>query len=109
MIAPEADRGGLNQLGLPTFEPHELSTLFPNISVTGMDDETFAQKLLQEERVAVVLAVRLDLEAKVCTLFLRNRLRTHRRSSVAHRKVHAPAWIEDRKVMSETQKISNHP
>ena len=45
---------GLNQLGLPTFEPHGAFYAFPNISVTGMDDETFAQKLLDEERVAVV-------------------------------------------------------
>jgi aminotransferase len=45
---------GLNQLGLPTFEPHGAFYAFPNISVTGMDDETFAQKLLEEERVAVV-------------------------------------------------------
>ncbi len=46
--------GGLNQLGLPTFEPHGAFYAFPNISVTGMDEETFAQKLLEEERVAVV-------------------------------------------------------
>jgi aminotransferase len=46
--------GGLNQLGLPTFEPHGAFYAFPNIAVTGMDDETFAQKLLDEERVAVV-------------------------------------------------------
>jgi aminotransferase len=45
---------GLNHLGLPTFEPHGAFYAFPNISVTGMDDETFAQKLLEEERVAVV-------------------------------------------------------
>jgi aminotransferase len=45
---------GLNQLGLPTFEPHGAFYAFPNIAVTGMDDETFAQKLLEEERVAVV-------------------------------------------------------
>jgi aminotransferase len=45
---------GLNQLGLPTFEPHGAFYAFPNIAVTGMDDETFATKLLQEERVAVV-------------------------------------------------------
>jgi aminotransferase len=45
---------GLNELGLPTFEPHGAFYAFPNISVTGMDDETFAQKLLEEERVAVV-------------------------------------------------------
>ena len=46
--------GGLNQLGLPTFEPHGAFYAFPNVAVTGMDDETFAQKLLEEERVAVV-------------------------------------------------------
>jgi len=46
--------GGLNQLGLPTFEPHGAFYAFPNVGVTGMDDETFAQKLLEEERVAVV-------------------------------------------------------
>jgi len=46
--------GGLNQLGLPTFEPLGAFYAFPKISVTGMDEETFAQKLLEEERVAVV-------------------------------------------------------
>lgn len=45
---------GLNHLGLPTFEPHGAFYAFPKIAVTGMDDETFAQKLLEEERVAVV-------------------------------------------------------
>jgi aminotransferase len=46
--------GGLNQLGLPTFEPHGAFYAFPKVAITGMDDETFAQKLLEEERVAVV-------------------------------------------------------
>ncbi|HEX9029347.1 MAG TPA: aminotransferase class I/II-fold pyridoxal phosphate-dependent enzyme [Anaerolineales bacterium] len=46
--------GGLNGLGLPTFEPHGAFYAFPHISNTGMDDETFAQQLLEEERVAVV-------------------------------------------------------
>jgi aminotransferase len=45
---------GLNNLGLPTFEPKGAFYAFPNIAVTGMDDETFAQKLLEEERVACV-------------------------------------------------------
>lgn len=45
---------GLNRLGLPTFEPHGAFYAFPQISVTGMDDETFAHTLLEEERVAVV-------------------------------------------------------
>ncbi len=46
--------GGLNSLGLPTFEPHGAFYAFPNISAAGMDEDTFAQKLLQEQRVAVV-------------------------------------------------------
>ena len=45
---------GLNQLGLATFEPHGAFYAFPNVQVTGLDDETFAEKLLQEEHVAVV-------------------------------------------------------
>lgn len=45
---------GLNRLGLPTFEPHGAFYAFPNVAITGMDDETFAQRLLEEERVAVV-------------------------------------------------------
>jgi aminotransferase len=45
---------GLNELGLHTFEPHGAFYAFPNIAASGMDDETFAQKLLDEERVAVV-------------------------------------------------------
>ena len=46
--------GGLNHLGLPTFEPRGAFYAFPDVSVAGMDDETFAQRLLDEERVAVV-------------------------------------------------------
>ena len=46
--------GGLNQLGLKTFEPHGAFYAFPNINSSGMDDETFAKKLLEEEKVAVV-------------------------------------------------------
>jgi aminotransferase len=45
---------GLNQIGLPTFEPKGAFYAFPKVSVTGMDDETFCNRLLQEERVAIV-------------------------------------------------------
>jgi aminotransferase len=44
----------LNQMGLLCFEPRGAFYCFPNIARTGMDDETFAQALLHEERVAVV-------------------------------------------------------
>jgi aminotransferase len=45
---------GLNQLGLQTFDPHGAFYAFPSVAASGMDDETFAEKLLQEERVAVI-------------------------------------------------------
>ena len=46
--------GGLNKLGLTTFEPRGAFYAFPNIKASGMDSETFAEKLLLEEHVAVV-------------------------------------------------------
>jgi aminotransferase len=45
---------GLNRLGLPTFEPRGAFYAFPRIGSTGLDDETFSERLLHEERVAVV-------------------------------------------------------
>ncbi|MEN8097459.1 MAG: aminotransferase class I/II-fold pyridoxal phosphate-dependent enzyme [Chloroflexota bacterium] len=45
---------GLNQIGLACFEPRGAFYAFPSIAATGMTDEEFAEKLLQEERVAVV-------------------------------------------------------
>lgn len=45
---------GLNRLGLTTFEPRGAFYAFPNIQASGMDDETFCQKLLEEEHVAIV-------------------------------------------------------
>ncbi|NPV78237.1 MAG: aminotransferase class I/II-fold pyridoxal phosphate-dependent enzyme [Anaerolineae bacterium] len=45
---------GLNQIGLPTFEPKGAFYAFPKISDVGLDDEAFANRLLQEEHVAVV-------------------------------------------------------
>src|SRR4030042_4955534 len=45
---------GFNRLGLTCFEPRGAFYAFPNIAASGMDDETFCQKLLEEEHVAVV-------------------------------------------------------
>jgi aminotransferase len=45
---------GFNHLGLKTFEPRGAFYAFPNISASGMDDEVFCQKLLEEQHVAVV-------------------------------------------------------
>jgi len=46
--------GGLNQLGLPTFEPKGAFYAFPSTTPSGMDDDTFSMRLLDEEKVAVV-------------------------------------------------------
>jgi aminotransferase len=46
---------GLNALGLRTFEPRGAFYAFPQVTdATGLDSETFAQRLLEEEHVAVV-------------------------------------------------------
>ncbi len=45
---------GLNRLGLTCFEPRGAFYAFPNITASGMDAETFAARLLEEEHVAVV-------------------------------------------------------
>ena len=45
---------GFNAIGLRTFEPRGAFYAFPRISSTGLDSETFAMRLLEEERVAVV-------------------------------------------------------
>ncbi|MEG1608494.1 MAG: aminotransferase class I/II-fold pyridoxal phosphate-dependent enzyme [Clostridia bacterium] len=44
----------LNDMGLATFEPKGAFYVFPCVASLGMDGETFATKLLEEERVAVV-------------------------------------------------------
>ena len=43
-----------NGMGLHCFEPRGAFYAFPDISSTGLDDESFAERLLFEERVAVV-------------------------------------------------------
>jgi aminotransferase len=45
---------GLNEIGLPTFEPKGAFYAFPKISVTGLTDEEFSMRLLNEEHVAAV-------------------------------------------------------
>jgi len=44
----------LKEAGLPCFEPRGAFYAFPEISVTGLTSEEFAEQLLQEEKVAVV-------------------------------------------------------
>jgi len=45
---------GLDEIGLTCVEPKGAFYAFPSIAVTGMDENTFAEKLLQEEHVAVI-------------------------------------------------------
>ncbi|MGD9394762.1 MAG: aminotransferase class I/II-fold pyridoxal phosphate-dependent enzyme, partial [Dehalococcoidia bacterium] len=45
---------GLNKIGLHCFEPKGAFYAFPSIKSTGLTSEDFAEKLLMEEKVAVV-------------------------------------------------------
>jgi aminotransferase len=45
---------GLNDIGLPCFEPKGAFYAFPLITGTGMTSEEFSERLLKEEKVAVV-------------------------------------------------------
>ena len=45
---------GLNSIGLPTFEPKGAFYAFPDLRKTGLTDDDFCNRLLQEERVAIV-------------------------------------------------------
>ncbi len=45
---------GLNSIGLSCFEPKGAFYAFPSIESTGLSSEEFAEKLLVEEKVAVV-------------------------------------------------------
>jgi aminotransferase len=45
---------GLNDAGLPTFEPEGAFYCFPDVTSTGLSSEEFAQILLEEEQVACV-------------------------------------------------------
>ncbi len=44
----------LNEMGLTCFEPKGAFYVFPSVKSTGMNGEEFANKLLKEEKVAVV-------------------------------------------------------
>ena len=43
-----------NAMGLPCFEPRGAFYCFPDVTSTGLDSDTFAERLLKEERVVVV-------------------------------------------------------
>jgi aminotransferase len=45
---------GLNEIGLACFEPQGAFYAFPSVEISGMDENAFAERLLHEEKVAVV-------------------------------------------------------
>jgi aminotransferase len=45
---------GFNSIGLPTLEPRGAFYCFPKVAAVGMSDEEFAERLLLEEKVALV-------------------------------------------------------
>ena len=45
---------GLNRIGLPCREPGGAFYAFPDIRPTGLDSDTFCERLLREEKVAVI-------------------------------------------------------
>jgi aminotransferase len=45
---------GLNTIGLPTFEPRGAFYCFPDIRPSGLNEDDFAERLLQEKQVALV-------------------------------------------------------
>ena len=45
---------GFNRLGMTCFEPRGAFYAFPSIAITGMDDETFCEELLLEQRLALI-------------------------------------------------------
>ena len=71
---------GLNAVGLDTFEPRGAFYAFPRISSTGLDDEAFTERLLMEERVAVVPGSAFGPWARVtCGCATRRRTSSSRR------------------------------
>jgi aminotransferase len=59
MVAQYAQRGrafaaGLRAIGLPCAQPEGAFYCFPRITASGLTSEAFAERLLHEERVAVV-------------------------------------------------------
>jgi aminotransferase len=45
---------GLNEIGLPTFEPQGAFYVFPQVSHLGLTSEEFAERLLHEQHVAMI-------------------------------------------------------
>jgi aminotransferase len=46
--------GGFNELGLTCFEPRGAFYAFPSVAASGMSDDEFCERLLLEERVALI-------------------------------------------------------
>ena len=78
-----------NQIGLACFEPMGAFYCFPRVTdATGLDDGTFAEKLLDDERVGVVPGRRVRSQRRgPRPRLLRDRVRGDRRGHGPHRAV----------------------
>jgi aminotransferase len=55
---------GFNRLGLSCFEPRGAFYAFPSVESTGLSEEDFAERLLMEEKVAMVPGTAFGLSGK---------------------------------------------
>ena len=79
---------GSTRMGLATFEPLGAFYAFPRVTSTGLDDETFAERLLTEEHVAVVPGSAFGpSRQRACPDVLRDRVRGPADRAGAHRPV----------------------
>lgn len=85
-------------LGMDCFEPYGAFYMFPCIKRFGMTSDEFANRLLQEEKLALVPAPRLETAARaICVFPMRIRWRIcRRRSSASSGLWHG--WMERRNV-----------
>jgi len=54
----------LREIGLSCFEPKGAFYIFPSVAITGFDGDEFAERLLEEEKVAVVPGSAFGKEGK---------------------------------------------
>ena len=93
---------GLNRLDCKTFEPRGAFYTFPSITASGMNDEEFAQKLLEEEHVAVVPGIHLVPEVRDLSEPVMPLPRTNRSGLAPFGKVHEQVRIKSSIVKIKT-------
>lgn len=85
---------GLNEIGLKCFEPQGAFYAFPSVEISGMNDDGFANALLEEEHVACVPGNAFgETSGRLRPHVLRHRLRKDRASVGKDAKIRATAWV----------------